>query len=259
MFPLKALHRLHTFFLAAALVAASAAAQELQNGGHPASTPPPQKKKQAQPAKGKNRGTPKAAQAGATPEAGAGLGWGSSIEVGRQARAAQTALKKHNYSAAVDYAQRAVKAAPQDPKLWFLLGYTSRLSGKLQQSVDAYNQGLKSQPSSPEGLSGLAQTFGKLGKTEDAKRLLMQVINAHPDRLNDILIAGELFMKSGDVQGGISLFQRAEAKKPSSHNELMLATGYMRLKQPEKAKALLAEAKRRDPKNVDVYRAVANY
>ena len=53
-----------------------------------------------------------------------GIGWGSSIEVGRLARAAEDALKHGNPSAAADYAQRAVKAAPQDNKLWFLLGYT---------------------------------------------------------------------------------------------------------------------------------------
>ncbi len=53
-----------------------------------------------------------------------GIGWGSSIEVGRLARAAEDALRHGNPGAAADYAQRAVKAAPQDNKLWFLLGYT---------------------------------------------------------------------------------------------------------------------------------------
>ena len=47
-----------------------------------------------------------------------GIGWGSSIEVGRLARAAEDALRHGNPGAAADYAQRAVKAAPQDGKLW---------------------------------------------------------------------------------------------------------------------------------------------
>ena len=40
-----------------------------------------------------------------------GMGWGSSIEVGRLVRAAEDALRRGNPSAAADYAQRAVNAA----------------------------------------------------------------------------------------------------------------------------------------------------
>lgn len=45
--------------------------------------------------------------------ADSGIGWGSSIEVGRLARAADSALHKGNPGAAADYAERAVKAAPR--------------------------------------------------------------------------------------------------------------------------------------------------
>jgi len=77
-----------------------------------------------------------------------GLGWGSSIEVARQARAADEALKRHDYTAAISFAERAAKAAPQDAELWFLLGYCDRLGDRYQASVDAYNRGLKIQPNS---------------------------------------------------------------------------------------------------------------
>ncbi len=77
---------------------------------------------------------PKKGQQSAQSNAGGdnGIGWGSSIEVGRLARAAEDALRRGNPTAAADYAQRAVNAAPQDNKLWFLLGYTSRLAGRYQ-------------------------------------------------------------------------------------------------------------------------------
>ena len=110
------------------------------------------------------------------------MGWGSSIEVGRLARAAEDALRRGNPTAAADYAERAVKAAPQDNKLWFLLGYTSRLAGRYQQSVDAYQHGLQTAPGNADGMSGLAQTYARMGRTDDAKRLLLQVIHANPNR-----------------------------------------------------------------------------
>ena len=64
------------------------------------------------------------------------------------------------------------QAAPNDPQLWFLLGYAARLNGRYQQSVDAYTRGLRMSPSSPEGLSGLAQDYSLMGRTEEAERLL---------------------------------------------------------------------------------------
>src|SRR5882724_254704 len=58
-----------------------------------------------------------------TPSPSQGLGWGSSIDVARQARAAQDALNRGDYAAAMTYAQQAAKSAPQNTQLWFLTGY----------------------------------------------------------------------------------------------------------------------------------------
>jgi tetratricopeptide (TPR) repeat protein len=188
-----------------------------------------------------------------------GIGWGSSIEVGRMARAAEDALQKGNYAAAASFAERAVKAAPQNPKLWFLLGYTSRLAGHYQASVEAYQHGLQAEPNSADGLSGMAQTYARMGNSAEAIRILNQVVNANPKRLEDVAILGELYMRSGNLPQALNLLQRAEAAKPSARSELLIATAYLRMKQPQRAKDLLEKAKRRDPKNADLFRAVANY
>ena len=190
---------------------------------------------------------------------GSQLGWGSSIEVGRNARAAEDALRRGNPSAAADFAQRAVKAAPQDAKLWFLLGYTSRLAGRFEQSLQAYDEGLRVRPGELDGLSGKAQTYARMGRIDEAKKLLLQVINASPRRENDLLVAGELFIRTNELQEGIKLLSRAEAIRPSSHAELMMAVAYLKLKQPERARQLLDQAKARDPHNPMVFRAVATY
>ncbi len=175
------------------------------------------------------------------------------------ARAAQQALNRGNNAAAAGYAQRAVQAAPQNAKLWFLLGYTSRLAGRLQPSLDAYKSGLQREPGSLDGLSGMAQTYARMGNISEAKRLLTQVVNANPKRVNDVLVLGEMQMRSGDLQQGLQTLQRGEAMKPSAHAELLMAMAYMKMKQPEKAKQLLDAAKRRAPRNPEIFRAVANY
>lgn len=188
-----------------------------------------------------------------------GIGWGSSIEVGRLARGAEDALKRGNYAQAADYAQRAVNAAPGDNKLWFLLGYTSRMAGQYGKSVEAYQHGLQNSPGNPDGMSGLAQTYARMGRTDEAKRLLTQVINAHPNRTNDLLILGEMYMHSGDTQQAASILQRAESQQPNAHVELMLAIAYLKLKQPDRAKQMLDAARKHAPNNSEIFQAAATY
>ncbi len=188
-----------------------------------------------------------------------GIGWGASIEVGRNARAAEDELKRGNAAAAAAAAERAVKAAPQNARLWFLLGYTSRLAGEFAKSVEAYQQGLKLDHTNLDGLSGLAQSYQRMGRLEDARRLLMQVVSAAPKRESDLLMAGELFLQSGDPQQGIALLLRAESLHSSSRAEVMLAVAYLKLKEPERARQMLDRARSHDPKNPSVFRAVANF
>ncbi|HMC29484.1 MAG TPA: tetratricopeptide repeat protein, partial [Candidatus Angelobacter sp.] len=196
---------------------------------------------------------------GSAPCGASGSGWGGSIEAGRYARAAETALKNGNPGAAMNYAQHLTQVAPNDACNWFLLGYTARLAGNSQVSLDAYQKGLQRAPNSVEGLSGMAQTYIRMGKADEAKKLLLQVIAANPRRPTDLAMAGELFMQSGDLARAQSLLERSEGIQPSSHAELLLAITYMKAKQTDKAKQLLDKAMKRSPKNTEIFRAVAQY
>jgi tetratricopeptide (TPR) repeat protein len=187
------------------------------------------------------------------------ISWGTSIDVARQSRAAEDALKRGDYNAATNYASNAAKAAPQEARLWFLLGYASRLSGKYNESVDAFNRGLQVQPNSIEGLSGLAQTYARMGNFNQARALLTRVIALNPKRANDLAIAGEMFLHAGDVKGAVDLLSRAESIAPGSRTELLLASSYLKMKQPDQAKKFLLMAQRRDPNNKDTLRALAGY
>ena len=187
-----------------------------------------------------------------------GIGWGSGIEVARQARAAQQALQKNDYAAAVNYATRAANAAPQNPALWFLLGYSARMAGRYQISLDAYQRGLKLQPSSIQGLSGLAQTYAKAGRQAEAQDTLQKVLAANPKSVTDLQLAGELSLSS-DAGTALQLLKRAEALQPSARSELLIARAYQRLNQPQESKQYLDRAQSRAPKDPDVLRAVASF
>jgi tetratricopeptide (TPR) repeat protein len=194
-----------------------------------------------------------------SPSANKSLGWGSNIENARLARAAESALKDGNYAMAVDYAQRAAKAAPNDAQLWFLLGYAARLARKSQLSADSYSRGLRVNPSSLDGISGLAQTYGVMGRTEEAVRLLNQVLASDPRRNNDSVLLGELLMRSGEYDAALMVLMKAEQIQPGARSELLMALAYEHQKQLDLASRYLELAKRHAPDNPDVQRSLAGY
>ena len=194
-----------------------------------------------------------------SPSPNKSLGWGSNIQNARLAGAAQAALQSGNYAIAVDYAQRAAQAAPNDPQLWLLLGYAARLGGKLQLSADAYSRGLRLNPSSLDGISGLAQTYSVMGRIAEAVRLLNRVLSADPRRSNDAVLLGELLMRTGDYAGALEVLGQAEQIQPGARPELLMAIAYKHQGQPDLASRFLELAKRHAPDNPDVQRSLAGY
>jgi len=187
---------------------------------------------------------------------GSGFGWGSGIEVSRQARAAQDALKRGDYAAAVSFAERAAKSAPQNAELWFLLGYAARLDGRYPASIDAYEHGLKIRPNSTNGMAGLAQTYAKMGRDADAEQLLKRVVDANPKDANSLQLAGELLLNS-DPNQALELLKRADALQATAHTDLLIAHAYERLGQLDEFAHYLNRAKSRAPRDPEVLRAVA--
>lgn len=187
------------------------------------------------------------------------LGWGSSIDNARLERAAQLALQHGDHALALDYAQRAAQSAPNDPQMWFLLGYAARLSGRYGQSVDAYKHGLQLAPSSINGTSGLAQTYSLMGRKDEAERLLKQVLALDPRRKDDLFVLGDLYVKSKDYTNAIEWLTKAERIEPAAQSELLLAICYEQLNQTEQASHYLELARSRAPDNPDVERSLAAF
>ncbi len=187
---------------------------------------------------------------------GSDLGWGSSIDVARQARAAQDALKRNDYAAAVSFAERAAKSAPENPELWFLLGYCARLEEHYPAAVDAYRRGLKIQPNSARGMAGLAQTYAKMGRDAEAEELLKRVVDANPKDGNSLQLAGELLLNTNPTKS-LEFLQRADAVQPSAHTDLLIAHSYEHLGQLDESVKYLNRAKNHAPRDPEVLRAVA--
>ena len=213
----------------------------------------------AQNSNGKAQSAPKTSPQPVQGQPAQSLGWGSNIQNARLAHAAQLALQHGDKAQAVDYAQRAAQAAPNDPQLWFLLGYAARLDSRLQLSLDAYNRGLRLSPGSLDGLSGIAQDDSLMGRTTDAEALLKKVIATDPRRHNDVLLLGEIYMRSKDYKDAVDWLNQAEHLQPDARSELLLALSYQQMHQMGEAQHYLDMAKHRAPNNPDILRSLAGY
>jgi tetratricopeptide (TPR) repeat protein len=205
--------------------------------------------------KGKQQKKGSAASASSS---GSGIGWGSGIETARESRAVDQALKKGDYRSAIASANRAARSAPKNAELWFLLGYAARLGGDYNLSLQGYQRGLELKPSSIAGLSGEAQTYAKMGRTNEAQDLLKKVLAANPKSANDLQLSGELALNS-DPNTALDLLKRADAIRPDARTDLLTARAYQKLNQPAGAKQYLDKAISRAPNEPNVLRAVAAY
>ncbi len=238
-------------FIAIALLSFVAAAPLLTAQTFEVNQPPPKK--------AQKKGQPKSnAAAKPADENGNGIGWGSGIETARESRAAQQALNKGDYRAAIAAATRAAKSAPQNADLWFLVGYAARLSGDYNLSLEGYRRGLQRKPASIQGLSGEAQTYAKMGRTAEAQELLKKVLEANPKSATDLQLSGELALGS-DPGTAVDLLKRAETIKSDARTELLIARAYQKLNQPGASKQYLDRAQSRAPNDPSVQRAVGAF
>jgi tetratricopeptide (TPR) repeat protein len=98
-----------------------------------------------------------------------------------------------------------------------------------------------------------------MGRTEEAVRLLNQVLASDPRRNNDSVLLGELLMRSGEYDAALSVLGRAEQIQPGARSELLMALTYEHQKQLDLASRYLELAKRHAPDNPDVQRSLAGY
>src|SRR5215467_11942707 len=124
-------------------------------------------------------------------------------------------------------------------------------------SVDAYNRGLQLRPNSAPGMAGLAQTYAKMGRDQEAEQLLMKVVSANPRDASSLELAGELLLNT-DPKRSVDLLQRAEAIHATAHTDLLLAHAYEHLGQPQEAGRYMNRAKSKAPHDPEVLRAIAS-
>jgi tetratricopeptide (TPR) repeat protein len=100
----------------------------------------------------------------------------------RQPTAAPTAESEYDrgirarltkdWTAAVEAQRAAVTMRPAFPEAWNELGFALRNQGRYPESLDAYGEALRLRPNYPEALEYLGEAYVKLGRLDDARKVL---------------------------------------------------------------------------------------
>ncbi|HYS92575.1 MAG TPA: tetratricopeptide repeat protein [Candidatus Acidoferrales bacterium] len=77
-----------------------------------------------------------------------------------------------NWTAAVGSFQKAVGLKPAFPEAWNELGFALRNQGNYPDSLKAYDEALRLRPNFPEALEYLGEAYVKLGRADDAHKIL---------------------------------------------------------------------------------------
>jgi len=90
----------------------------------------------------------------------------SEYDRGVRARVAQ------DWGAAADAFRRAIALRPAFADAWNELGFALRHQARYAESLDAYGEALRLRPDFPEALEYLGEAYVKLGRLDDARRVL---------------------------------------------------------------------------------------
>jgi tetratricopeptide (TPR) repeat protein len=82
------------------------------------------------------------------------------------------ATRAKEWSVAAAAFAKAVEMKPAYAEAWNGLGYALRNQGKYGESIKAYDEALRLRPNYPEALEYLGEAYVKLGRLDDARRVL---------------------------------------------------------------------------------------
>ena len=108
----------------------------------------------------------------------AGGGGGSASSQPSDYRKAVKAVKKEDYSAAVELLQKVVDKNPKDANAWNYMGYSLRNLQKYDEALAAYEKALQIKPKHKGALEYLGELYLQTGQLEKAKVTLKRLDDA---------------------------------------------------------------------------------
>jgi len=191
-------------------------------------------------------------------------------------------IEKKDYTAAAGLLRSAAAKKPDQPRPRLYLGEVRLATGELQDAKADFEAVLERDPNLAAAEAGLGQALIRMKMPEEAeshlgkaaaldpayKNLLLELASAYeqakqPDRALAIYEgfggnaaveerAGILLLESGRNEEAAARLEAVVKSSPTAANRYALATAYLRMKQLDKASAMLEQAVVAEPQNLDL-------
>lgn len=103
---------------------------------------------------------------------GGGGGDGGASPVSREYKMAVKAVKKENYTKAIDLLQTVLDEDPENANAWNYMGYSLRHLKQFDNALAAYEKALKIKPKHRGALEYLGELYLQIGNLEQARTQL---------------------------------------------------------------------------------------
>lgn len=125
------------------------------------------------------------------------------------------ALRQRNFDPAAERLNRALKLAPQNSRIYFLLGLLNSARGDSQAAIDYYRKAVSLDPKDPRAIYALALAIerqGGAGSEDQFQNLIEQILAARPDNLAALVELSRISAKRGDFATLHATIQRIAAQ-----------------------------------------------
>ncbi|MCX7726887.1 MAG: tetratricopeptide repeat protein, partial [Chitinispirillaceae bacterium] len=149
----------------------------------------------------------------------------------------------------IDVLTAAVKAGEADAEIYSTLGSIYKKQGAFPMAIDMYQKALQKDPKDVESMAGLAYCQERAGKLSDAIISYEQVTAMNPQSVKEYKSLGELYLKTGRREQGISAFKKYLEK--TVDQEIALQVGDFEYEKGKFADAANYYAMVKEPKSSD--------
>ncbi len=191
-------------------------------------------------------------------------------------------LRLKSNAEAVPYLTSAVTAKPKEYRPNYYLGAALLGSGDFAKAQQVFLTALEADPKSPDAELGLAQTFAKLNRLNEAAPHFQKAAELNPVYRSDLLELASLYETQSQSQEAIAIYEQfpdnpgaqerlgvlligaarpaeaiphleiAVAKSPTPANRAALATGYLKNNQAAQALPLVEQMLATDPNDFEI-------
>ncbi len=158
-------------------------------------------------------------------------------------------LRQGQADKALDVAQELVSDYPDRSHPYVMVGSVFLTKGDTERAREQFLLALKKQPDFVPAMVSLARMEARLGNLKDAQTRFEQVLAVDKKHVDSMMALSQISERLGDRQQALNWLEEARKVSDAIGPRIVLVQYYLRENQLDKARELVREAEKANPKN----------